>query len=149
MREPCLWGVHYTLQLQTALQAHDQGLKVVGQRLDRQFMAANTEQCANLANEGTRTLNYDPSLGCEWIEDKLKRATASDKHAQSLGVVIDIEILARANAFVGTFTSALNRVAFQLSFARRGYVKPFITLDIPWCWAGFHLIQVPWGTYGC
>ena len=128
---------------------HDAEITVVGQRLDRQFMASNTEQCATLANEGTRTLNFDPAAGCEWIEDKLNRASAADKLAQSLGVVIDIEILARADAFVGTLTSALNRVALQLSFSRKGYVKPFISLDIPWCWAGFHLIQVPWGTYGC
>jgi len=124
-------------------------MKIVGQRLDRQFMAANTEECAKLANQGTRTLNYDARMGCEWIEDKLKRAAFSDKLAQSLGVIIDIEILARADAFVGTFTSALNRVAFQLSYAKKGYVKPYMSLDIAWCWAGFHLIQVPWGTYGC
>jgi hypothetical protein len=68
---------------------------------------------------------------------------------QSLGVVTDIEILARADAFVGTFTSALNCAAFQLSYARKGYVKPFVSIDIAWCWSGFHLIQVPWGTYGC
>lgn len=126
-----------------------EGITIVGQRLDRDFMAANTDQCATLANEGTRTLNFGAHSGCEWIEDKLKRATSADKLAQSLGVIVDIEMLARASVFVGTFTSALNRVAFQLSFARKGYIKPFVSLDIPWCWAGFHLIQVPWGTYGC
>ncbi len=99
-----------------ALQVHDKEIKVVGQRLDRQFMASNTEQCANLANEGTHTLNLDRRLGCEWIEDKLKHATDIDKLAQSLGVVIDIEILARVVAFVGTFTSALNHVASRQSY---------------------------------
>lgn len=65
----------------------------------------------------TRSTWIASSAGCEWIEDKLTRASANDKLAQSLGVIIDIEILALADAFVGTFTSALNRVAFQLRCA--------------------------------
>ena len=119
-------------------------LTVVGQQLDRAFLAKNTEQCAVLANQGMRTsYGIDGArLGCEWIEDKLARASFAEKEHQSLGVVTDIEMLANASAFVGTFTSALNRVAFQLSFSRKGYVMPFVSLDIPWCWAGFHLIQV-------
>jgi hypothetical protein len=61
-----------------------------------------------------RTLKSAAHIGCEWIEDKLLRASRDDKRRQALGVVRDIDILARSDAFVGTFTSALNRVAFQV-----------------------------------
>lgn len=88
-------------------------------------------------------------MGCEWIEDKMKRSKPKERAAHGQSVVIDVWALADAHTFVGTFTSALSRIAFQLSFARKGYVKPYISLDIPWCWAGFHQIEVPWGTYGC
>ena len=114
------------------------GVSVVAQPLDRGFTSANTESCASLANAGIRTLDFvrpdpraalhrclqvtrdltlscllrqDPSAGCEWIEDKLKRASVHDKAAQATGVIVDIELLARADVFVGTFTSALSRVA--------------------------------------
>ena len=78
---------------------------------------------------------------CEVI--RKRNSTLKDLDISSnLIIMDDIEMLANASAFVGTFTSALNRVAFQLSFSRKGYVMPFVSLDIPWCWAGFHLIQV-------
>ncbi|KAJ1475578.1 hypothetical protein T484DRAFT_1967847 [Baffinella frigidus] len=132
--------------LTEGLGAH--GIRVVAQTTGRDFQASNTEACAALANQGIRTLNVD-HVGCEWIEDKLKRASTSDKTEQAMGVVVDISILALSDAFVGTFTSALSRVAFQLSYSQKGFVKPYVSLDIPWCWAGFHQIHVPWGTYGC
>jgi hypothetical protein len=46
-------------------------------------MVSKTEQCATLANEGTRTLKHDPKMGCEWIEDKLERASATEKLAST------------------------------------------------------------------
>ncbi|EKX54513.1 hypothetical protein GUITHDRAFT_132225 [Guillardia theta CCMP2712] len=125
------------------------GLHVVSQMMDRSFTSSNTVACAHLANEGVRTLSMQAELGCEWIEDKLLRADPDRKDDHAMAVMVDVEILARSSAFVGTFTSALSRVALQLSFARTQQLKPFISLDIPWCWAGFHLIPVPWGTYGC
>ena len=125
------------------------GLRVVSQMMDRSFTSSNTVACAHLANEGVRTLSMQAELGCEWIEDKLLRADPDRKDDHAMAVMVDVEILARSSAFVGTFTSALSRVALQLSFARTQQLKPFMSLDIPWCWAGFHLIPVPWGTYGC
>ena len=50
--------------------------------------------------------------GCAWIEDKLARASPRDRHDQAAGVVVDVAALARAHAFVGTFTSALARLAY-------------------------------------
>ena len=35
------------------------------------------------------------------------------------GVVVDISLLANADAFVGTFSSAINRVAWMISRARK------------------------------
>lgn len=58
---------------------------------------------ANCSKEGT---------GCAWIEDKLARASPRDRHDQAAGVVVDVAALARADAFVGTFTSALARLAY-------------------------------------
>jgi hypothetical protein len=72
-----------------------------------------------------------------------------DVRRQAAGVVVDIELLAGAAGFVGTLTSALSRTALQLAAHRRGAVPPYISLDIPWCWGGFHTVPVPWGFYGC
>ena len=122
-------------------------VEIVYQALDREYLEEGTHGCGSLVWRSLGPIGRH--VGCEWIEDKLARASQEDKATQIRGVIVDISLLAEADAFVGTFTSALSRMAFQLSFAKKGYVKPFISLDIPWCWAGFHLIDVPWGSYGC
>jgi hypothetical protein len=71
---------HALPELQEALHLHSTSIKVVGQRLDRQFMVSNTEQCGALANEGIGGNN--PGMGCEWIESKLLRASPTKKLAR-------------------------------------------------------------------
>lgn len=48
-------------------------------------------------------------------------------------VVDDLEILAGCDAFVGKFTSNLDRVAYALIAARSSCLKPFVSLDSLWC----------------
>lgn len=49
--------------------------------------------------------------------------------------------------------SQVARLALELSYFWRGYVIPYVSLDIPWCWAGYkrQLFKVNGQTfdYGC
>ena len=40
---------------------------------------------------------------------------------------------ARCDILVGKFTSGLFRAAYQLSAAEHGLLRPFVSLDAPWC----------------
>ena len=40
---------------------------------------------------------------------------------------------ARCDVLVGKFTSGLFRAAYQLSAAEHGLLRPFVSLDAPWC----------------
>jgi hypothetical protein len=82
---------HALPELQEALHLHSTSIKVVGQRLDRQFMASNTEQCGPLANEGIGGNN--PGMGCEWIEHKLQRASLTEKLARSFDYLSRVRAL--------------------------------------------------------
>jgi len=46
--------------------------------------------------------------------------------------IYELSLLAQADFFIGTFSSNIGRLAYQLMFIQKGY-RPFVTLDIPWC----------------
>lgn len=50
---------------------------------------------------------------------------------------VDTMLLAKADLFVGKFTSNLFRTAYELKAASCDCAPPFISLDVPWCfdWA--------------
>ncbi|KAJ8600091.1 hypothetical protein CTAYLR_003441 [Chrysophaeum taylorii] len=48
-------------------------------------------------------------------------------------IVTDIALLARSDAFVGKFTSNVDRIAYALLAARSNCLKPFVSLDSLWC----------------
>jgi len=71
------------------------------------------------------------------IEDRMKdKGNARKAGAVGMQAVVDIELLSRCDAFVGTFSTNLGRLAFQVMAARKGYMPPYQSLDIMWC-AGF------------
>ena len=51
-----------------------------------------------------------------------------------MATIIDIELLARADYFVGQFGSNLSRFAFLLSAARHRGPVPFASVDGAWCY---------------
>ena len=46
---------------------------------------------------------------------------------------MDTLLLAEADVFVGKFTSNLDRLVHALQVGRSGCVRPFVSLDAPWC----------------
>lgn len=54
-------------------------------------------------------------------------------HHDALLGVIDTMLLARCDVLVGKFSSGLFRAAYQLSAAAHGVLRPFVSLDAPWC----------------
>ena len=47
--------------------------------------------------------------------------------------MIDLELLSQADAIIGTFSSGVGRLAYELSFARHRCYPPFHSMDVPWC----------------
>jgi len=49
--------------------------------------------------------------------------------------------------------SQVLRLALELNFFRRGYLVPYLSLDIPWCWEGYRRAPFVVGNrsfdYGC
>jgi hypothetical protein len=48
-------------------------------------------------------------------------------------MIIDLELLAEADVFIGAFSSGAGRLAYELSMARKRCYPPFVSMDIPWC----------------
>ena len=48
-------------------------------------------------------------------------------------VLVDVHLLRQGDAFVGKFTSNLDRIAYALIAARSRCLKPFVSLDSLWC----------------
>ena len=56
-----------------------------------------------------------------------------DASSAAAGVVDDLALLGRCDAYVGKFTSNLDRIAYSLLAARSGCLKPIVSLDSLWC----------------
>ena len=56
-----------------------------------------------------------------------------DASSAAAGVVDDLALLGRCDAYVGKFTSNLDRIAYSLLAARSGCLKPVVSLDSLWC----------------
>lgn len=46
--------------------------------------------------------------------------------------VLDLFMLASCDYFVGTFSSHFGALAMELMAASRGYVPPYVSLDLAW-----------------
>ena len=62
-----------------------------------------------------------------------KSSGAFDASGAAASVVDDLAILSKCDAFVGKFTSNLDRIAYALIAARSRCLKPFVSLDSLWC----------------
>jgi hypothetical protein len=87
-----------------------------------------------------------PHVECRHVHDMLRHHMSKERGDPSRGVeetfltdiVADIVGLASCDFLVGTFTSQISRIALELSYFHKGYVVPFVSLDIAWCWLGFN-----------
>ena len=66
------------------------------------------------------------------IEKQLKRG-GLDGFLEGANFLIDVLLLAETDVFVGKFTSNLDRLVHALQVGRDGCVRPFASLDAPWC----------------
>jgi len=56
-----------------------------------------------------------------------------DPAALAINIFTDISLLARCDAFLGKFTSNVDRIAYALLTAHSHCLKPFVSLDSIWC----------------
>eukprot|EP00466_Bigelowiella_natans_P018895 jgi/Bigna1/79635/fgenesh1_pg.64_\ len=66
------------------------------------------------------------------IDDALEQGKIDGcKEAQN--VLIDLYLLGDADFFIGKFSSNMDRIAYNLQFARKLVFPPFVSLDNAWC----------------
>jgi hypothetical protein len=65
-------------------------------------------------------------------EDKLRSSTM-DNFAEVQSALVDLLLLAEGDAFVGKFTSNLDRIAYALLSAGKRGLAPYVSLDSTWC----------------
>jgi hypothetical protein len=100
---------------------------------------------ASLAARGSKTLNsirevmrHDPHKGKAilWdrrVYDRFFWGQSEWTQQQAFDATLEALLLARADAFVGKFSSNLFRAAFSLRAAHCDCQPAFISLDAPWC----------------
>lgn len=89
----------------------------------------------------SRSSNTPGAPPPELLDNLLKRraATRGDEsgilasHATALAGVIDTLLLAQTAILVGKFTSGVFRHAYALAAVEAEGLKPFVSLDAPWC----------------
>ncbi len=50
----------------------------------------------------------------------------------SEATIVDLFLLAECDYFIGTLSSHYGALAYELSYAQKGYHVPYISLDYPW-----------------
>ena len=70
-----------------------------------------------------------------FIENRAQNSlTPAQVHTITFETVLAVEVLSRGSAFVGTFSSALGRAAFELIVSQTPFsLPPFISLDLAYC----------------
>jgi hypothetical protein len=65
------------------------------------------------------------------------RDGSMDNYAEAQAALVDLSLMAEGDAFVGKFTSNLDRIAFSLLVAKQQGLVPYVSLDSKWCqdWA--------------
>lgn len=98
----------------------------------RAFMAASDLKVSTQSVDR----NWLSGGGGTRIETRMKSSGARGGQVQGrIGreTVVDMELLARCSAFVGTFSTNLGRLAFEIMAARSSSLPPYVSLDIGWC----------------
>lgn len=76
-------------------------------------------------------------FGLEECQNNRKRLYSCpldrDRFAETRTMVVDLGVLAKADAFVGSLWSNVGRLAYELSSADKGCLPPLISRDVGWC----------------
>jgi len=66
------------------------------------------------------------------IENRNNEGLLNNKQ-EVFDALTDIYFMSNASYFIGTFSSNLGRLAFELMYANKNYIPPFASMDISWC----------------
>ena len=66
-------------------------------------------------------------------KDRLKCPLDRDRFEETKSMVVDLGVLAKADAFVGSLWSNVGRLSYELSAADKGCLPPLISRDVGWC----------------
>lgn len=81
--------------------------------------------------------HFQPSLyrGRETkrLRDHQLRHPVGDPFLEAMAMLTDLFLMAEADAFVGKFTSNMDRLAMSLLVTRKKGLVPFVSLDSKWC----------------
>jgi len=78
------------------------------------------------------------------------RSGALDNFGEAQAALVDLLLMSEGDAFVGKFTSNLDRIAYSLLAASKGGLVPYMSLDSKWCndW-GRNAGTSKFGTFFC
>ena len=86
---------------------------------------------ANVAGDAKYGLEECQNAGHR--KDRLKCPLDRDRFDETKSMVVDLGVLAKADAFVGSLWSNVGRLAYELSAADKGCLPPLISRDVGWC----------------
>ena len=71
-------------------------------------------------------------LASHWyVEDRIRHGLL-DAALAGESAMMDLFVLASCDYFVGTFSSHFGTLAFELMAAEKGYLPPYLSLDLAW-----------------
>jgi len=70
-----------------------------------------------------------------FMEDHLRANEYKDETVirMTWDYLADVALMASCDMMIGTFSSNIERLAFELMVVHKGYIPPYISLDVPWC----------------
>jgi hypothetical protein len=78
-------------------------------------------------------LEFDRSMfDSNWFIEYRMAIGAVDKRAVAETALLDLFLMASCDAFVGGFVGHYSRLAFELMVASKGFVPPYVSLDLPY-----------------
>eukprot|EP01103_Thecamoeba_quadrilineata_P005781 TRINITY_DN15538_c0_g1_i1.p1 TRINITY_DN15538_c0_g1~~TRINITY_DN15538_c0_g1_i1.p1 ORF type:complete len:413 (-),score=62.48 TRINITY_DN15538_c0_g1_i1:88-1326(-) len=99
--------------------------------VDRIFLATDDPQVKKEASK------YSKDFKVVWVTDSMLDVNeVLGKHLPidfSLATIVDLLLLSHSDYYVAGFISNQGRLAFEMMFARHGCLRPYVTVDIPWC----------------
>lgn len=86
-----------------------------------------------------------------YLNDLLKEHKLPMYAQEARSLAVDLLMLSKCSAFVGTFTSNVDRIAYALMANRHDKLPPYISLDSHWCMAPLRLGEYgsPYGAFYC
>ena len=83
------------------------------------------------------------SEGSRWLLEYLVEYGYVDKRTVATTALLDMLLMSQCSAFVGSFSSQLGRVTYELMAAEHGGHVPYVSVDYPWCFHFMEKLDVP------